>query len=525
MASRAKKTASGKQADASLSEIVERFKAHPFMFGGTIVILVLVVVAFVLVPAMPTGDSQQQGGDLVFGYYNGSPISYMIGNYFARTLQASAQAEKFDLNGDYSLDSETASRVWYQAFIRTMVHTAILDEMKSAGYTAPAAEIDGEVAANFQEDGVFSVTRYRQYGKAQLLSLWRSMEEDFITRKYIDDLAGLRVSEAEKNFIGDMASPERNFELVAFPRSAYPDTEISAFVRANPAPFKMVHLSKITIPSSEKDAQNCLQSVRDGRTFEDAARNQSQDAYSAQGGDMGIKMAYEIYTDLSEEADRDRVLGLAAGELSPVVKVPAGWAFYRAEENSYPVDLASADNLAKLRSYMNRFEGGRVENWLAARAEELMAAALTEGKTLYALVEERAAAGGIEAQFPVRQFGPVNLNYGNVQLFLNSIENSGVPELAGAATNENFWKNAFSGALNSSSTPFTLGDSIVVLTPTSETILDDTNKGYIRDWYAQGWMYNTLDSDLNSVFSASKKFENNFYAVYLGRVLNLGGGD
>ncbi|MDR1389198.1 MAG: peptidylprolyl isomerase [Treponema sp.] len=516
MASKAKKRSPENHGDSGFAEIIERFKSHPFLFGGTVAVLVLVIIAFVFLPAFSGPNREEAGGNLVFGYYDKKPIAYIGGNYFDMTLRAAAGAENFELNSDYSQDAQKASQVWYSAFIRTLVRMAILDEMKNASYTAPADKIDEQVASNFLEDGIFSLTKYRQADKAQLLSMWRSTEEDFITRQYINDLVNLQITEAEKAFAGGLASPERSFDMAVFPRSVYPGSEIEAFARTNPEPFKMVHLSKITIKSSEKDAQACLKSIKEGRSFEDAARNQSQDAYGSQGGDMGIKMAYEVYTDFSQEADRGRVLGLGAGALSEVLSVPLGWAIYRAEENPYPADLSVEAGLVKARYYMNRFEGGRIEDWLIAQAQALMAEAAAGGTNLYALISERAEAGGVEAGFPLRQFGPVNLNYGSVQLFMNTVDTN-IPELASAPANENFWKNAFTTPLNSPSTPFTMGESIVVLIPTSETFLDDTDKKYISDWYEQGWMYDTLDSDLNSAFTGSKKFENLFYPVFLSR--------
>jgi len=55
----------------------------------------------------------------------------------------------------------------------------------------------------------------------------------------------------------------------------------------------------------------------------------------------------------------------------------------------------------------------------------------------------------------------------------------------------------------------------VILTATEEILSDDTNESYIADFYAMGWMYNAIDMDLNSVFLASPKLENNFIDVFL----------
>ena len=42
-----------KDENSTLADWKRRFKEHPFMFIGTLVILLIVIVAFVLVPAIP----------------------------------------------------------------------------------------------------------------------------------------------------------------------------------------------------------------------------------------------------------------------------------------------------------------------------------------------------------------------------------------------------------------------------------------------------------------------------------------
>ncbi|MDR0599520.1 MAG: peptidylprolyl isomerase [Treponema sp.] len=504
--------------DTGFSEIAGRLKSHPFLFGGTIVILVIVIVAFVFVPAIPNvGGGQDR--DLIFGYYDGTPIAYVRGNYFADVLNELAAERQFELRGDYNANYAAAYDVWYGAFTRTLARVVILDEMNKALYSAPPREIDRQVAERpeFQEDGRFSVVKYRSYDRNKRLALWNKQRETHTTRKYIEDLLGLKISAAEKAFIAGMASPERSLELVFFPRAAYPDSELTAFAAANPGPFKNVHFSRITL-ASEKEAGQLLESVRSGRSaFEDAARNQSTDAYKDKGGDMGIRAAFETYTEISEEADRDKVIPLKKGELSPVIQVPGGWAFFRAEETPYSPDLSQRDALDKVRTYMDRFEGGRIENWLAARAEELSRRAGEKGLSLAAYIqslpEDDPAAG-----FSVVNAGPVSLNYGNTGLF-RTLDTAGNPGLGQAVSSEIFWRTAFATPLHTPSAPFTLGDAIVILTAVEETTPDETARNNTIDYYGLSWMYTSLDQDINAAFMDSAKFENNFTSVFFSLIL------
>jgi len=529
MAPKAKKPVAEEQ---GLSELLNRFKAHPFLFTGTILVLVIVIVAFVFVPAMP-GVGGGEAGNLVFGYYNGKPIAHAYNNYFDRSLRDLASYMGFDLQSDYSRNQGAAYQVWYAAFMRTLIRIAVLDEMNRSGYTVPPKEIDRLVAAlpDFQEEGRFSIVKYNNYDKNRMLSLWNAMEGDFIYQKYMEDISSLQVSSAEKAFIGNMASPERVFDMATFPRSAYPDSELSAYAEANPALFQMTHLYRITL-ASEKEARQVLDSVQSGKsTFEDAARNHSVDADKDKGGDMGLRMAHEMYTAIAEEADREAVLSLKKGEMSPIIKAPEDrWTFFRAEETPYAADLSQGENLSKIRSYMNQFEGGLMESWLIARVDEFVAEAQRQNASLSAYIEslkerndEENPLFALIAAAATGAIGPTNLNYGNLggssmegglRLFPNTLDSAVRPELGNAVTNEYFWQNAFSTPLNVPSKPFTLGETIVVLTATEEIVQDETSIENITSFYTMGWMMNITETELNSIVLNSEKLENQFFEVF-----------
>ena len=517
--------------ESGFSELAKRFKEHPFIFTGTIILLVFIIIAFVFVPTLPSFQQDKEG--LVFGYYNGKAITQ--NSYFNSVLQETASMMNFDLQGDYGINSTVAMQVWYQAFVRTFIHMATLDEMKKTGYVVPSREIDRLVASRpeFQEDGLFSSVKYNSIGKSRQQALWRNTEEEFITNKFLNDFMGLKISNAEKDFIGAMAYPERTFDLVSLPRSSYPDSELIAFAAANQGLFKNIHLSRITM-NSEKEARQLLESIQNGKiAFEDAARNHSTDYDKDKGGDMGRLMAYEIFTEILEESDRDEVTSLRSGGISSLLKAPNdSWIFFRAEENPYTADMTQEDALYKVRSYMERFEGGRIENWLVSIIEEMTAASRQQDMLLSEYIASLQEQLNDESPIRLRALadatlnsvGPISLNYNNMggtmserglQLFTNTLSSELHPELSGAASNEVFWRNAFLTPLNTPSSPFTLGYSIIVLTPTEENHGDDESILNIANFYQWGFMYNAIGADVNGAFMESSNFENNFYEVFM----------
>jgi hypothetical protein len=486
-------------------EWIRRFKANPFVFIGTIVVLIIVIIAFVLVPAIvPSAGGPV--ADLTFGSYNRVPINYVPGNYFSQVQENIARYMQNSISeNNYQMANY---QIWREAFEETVIHTGILDEMKSAGYKAPENVVDREVARlpQFQENGRFSITRYRKMDNTTRIALWREVQDSFTEQRYRSDITGLRIPSKEGAFIRAMAERERRFTMAVLPFSTYPNEEIAAYALAHPELFRITHLSKITVNSSDREARQVLASIKDGtRTFEEAAQAQSQDSYADRGGDMGSKMAFELSSEVPDAQEREGVIATAPGEYSPIVKVPSGWAFFRIEEASYPSNAEDPLILDKIRTYMMDFERGHVEDWLIGQAREF-SAALAESDFDSALAEKE----GLEK----RSFGPVPLNYGGLDLF-TTLASQSVTELLSAESNENFWRIAFSTPLNTPSEPLVIGNTVLVLYPEEEIIKDEAALGNIETIYSSYWISYNADQNLRSYFLNNGKLDDKFMSVFL----------
>jgi hypothetical protein len=514
MASKEKRLPS--QEDTSIrSEFIRRFKANPFIFVGTVIILIIVIIAFVFVPAI-VPEAGGMNVDLRFGTYNKTPISYVQNGYFAQVRENIARYRQASVNeGNYQI---MLYQIWREAFEETVIHTGMLDEVKRAGYIPPAEVVDREVALlpQFQEDGRFSASRYRALDNTTRMSLWRQVQENIAKERYNADILDLKISSEEIAFIGAMASPRRTVDMALFPLSSYPDTEVAAYAGANGDLFRLTHLSVITAGTSEQETQRVLDSVKDETiTFEDAARTYSQDGYADRGGDMGIKMVYELLTEIPDAEDRERVIGTARGEYTPPIKVPSGWAFFRVEESPYPVDTTDTAMLEKIRGYMTNFERGRIEDWLIAEAQNLIGLSSDIG------FDEALSQQALEK----RSFGPLPLNYGGDNLYYSGLSlftalaSFSVPELSSADTNENFWKAAFFTPLNTPSAPVVLGNYVVVLYPLEESSEDEEAVDTLKTIYSSYWLSYVTNNSLRSYFLQSDKLEDQFYEAFTKYVL------
>ncbi len=470
MGSREKKQTNRENA----SQTGHQTKRSPFVIIGTIIILVIVVIAFVFVPAIESVVVPKQPS-MIFGYYDGTPIKYAYGTYFSERLTEMMQSIPQEQLNDFS----RVMQMYQQAFQYTVVHTAKMKEMEKAGFSIPNSLVDKEVIKLpvFQENGVFSPTIYRAYPNDRKKLIWDSLKEQLISGTYDQAVEGLRTSSQEIEFVNAMNDATRTFEMASMPISSYPTSEVWTYAESHPDLFKQVHLSVITVSSSEREAKKLLDSIKKGNsTFEETARNNSKDYYSEKGGDMGLKMAYELSFEIPEEEDRAKVMALSNGELSPVIKVPNGWAFFRMDETPRNMDLENPDNLLRVRSYIIGYERGQMENWLIEMANAFIITAGTEGFT------DAAAYEG----FKTSSFGPLPINYGDNYMF-DRITSFGVSELASAPTDVNFWKHAFKTPVNTLSSPIILGDNVVVLYPISETTGNEDNENnspYFNMYYS-----------------------------------------
>jgi hypothetical protein len=503
MASRMKKQPVQKET-SSKEELIHRFKTNPAIFIGTVLVLIIVIVAFVFVPAIvPEAGGMRE--ELSFGTYDKIPITYVPGNYFAETRDTLARNQQSLGNDSNSLYINY--QIWREAFERTVERTGVLQEIKKAGYTAPEELVDEEVASMpvFYENGRFSAARYRQLDNATRMNLWRRTQEGIAEERYYSDMTDLLRSSREDEFLAGMGSLRRTFDGAAFSVGSYPDSELIAYAEENPGNFRSTHLSRITVNSSEREALQVLDSVKNGvLTFEEAAKTQSQDSYAERGGDMGVKLVYELSTEISDTRQQEELIALLKGEVSGLLQIGSGWVFFRAEDDSYPADTSDSATLDKIRSYLTGFERGRVDAWFISQAEDLINSTAVNG------FDEAVYSKGL-TKFT---FGPLALNYGDLDI-LPMVSSFSIPELNDndAPNNLNFWQIAFSTPLNTPSKPLVLGNAVIVLYPKEESSAEEEETERIKAGLSYYLSVNST-RELRSFFLRNGKLQDRFWTIY-----------
>ncbi|MDR0527955.1 MAG: peptidylprolyl isomerase [Spirochaetaceae bacterium] len=504
-----------KKAAGGQSEIAKKFKQNPLVFIGTVLVLILVIVTFVFWGA---GDwilprsGMLSDDELTFAYYNNIPVELSPGSFFSE--QRKYYIDQMRGNERYATE---------RAFNSAVTRTAILDIMKHAGYEPPKPLVDKKVAAlpRYQEDGKFSLLRWRSEPQSARIEIQKYMHDDIITSRYYGDLAArdadngrysysVLVSSKEADFIGSMAKIQRSFKLALFPYSSFPEEELLAFVKRNETLFKNVHISQISMSGLNEpaEAQKVLDSIKNGSTtFEDAAKAHSDDSFKQNGGEAGVRLSFELRTLIPNEDDRNAVIALKAGELSAPVKLSSGWGIFRAEAAVTDAAFNEQATLDKIRRYMSENERGVIEDWLIKRAREFSAQAKDDW-------DAAALSFGVES----KQFGPVPLNYGDTTLFARVRDfSSGIPQLSSAGTSEIFWNNAFSTPVNGISEPFVISsgdENVAILQPVEENIENEEAVKNTTNLYKGTFIENEIFNSIEDAIMHSKKFVNNFDEKY-----------
>jgi len=512
MAKKDKKTAA--QDKPSFSEdVVKKFKQNPGIYIGSVVILVLVIVTF-LGGDLLSGGLGRDTPDFTFGEYDKIPIAWVPGNIFSdyhERISRNYQAQGIDPN-----DFRASAQIWRSAFEQMVVHTAVLQLVKKSNYAVPEKSVDRAVAQQpqFQDNGRFSPSLYNRMSEKARLALWQQTRDELAKMMFFDDFFAISVPKGEADFISRMASPLRSFEMVSFSVDEFPESEYLNFARENAELFNSIHLSKITVTASEREAKKILAAVRDGSTtFEDAARIQSQDIYADRGGDMGVRYLFDLESEIPNSKDRDIIVNLSRGELSDVIKIGDEWAFFRVEGSQITADFDDFMVMDRVRSYVRNFARGRMEDWGIEQARDFISDAQESGF-------DNAARWRNKEK---RSFGPLPINYGGVDLF-TSLESFQIPgftmqDIQDMSRNESFWEVAFSAQLNVPSKPLVQGNNVLVFLPVEEIISEEDSMEYISMMYSSYWLNYITEQSLQKYFLDSEKMDDRFWDAYFRFVM------
>jgi peptidyl-prolyl cis-trans isomerase D len=512
MASRDIRRARAKQGPTGSESIEKRRRMHPVTYVLVVLVTIFSVIAFIL---LPMGRSAIGQGHIVFGTWDGQDIAWYPNSYFDRQREAYARQAQ-QSQSTTSIESQLYG-IWYQAFQATAWHVAALTEARRAGVEISRDALDTDLLsypAYLDENGKFSESAYNSTPLSERIATREQRGEELLANRFFSDLStAVRTGSNEKSFVAAMAATERKFSFVSWEYSSYPDTEVKRYGEANLEKFRKAKLSRITV-ATEREANQIRSRLAESTTsFAELAKASSKDSYASSGGDMGWQYAYALEPDLENKAQVAEILALKAGEVGDPLKGPFGWAVYRCDSEAVNPDLSDPAVLKEVRSYLTRYEKGKIEDWFVERA----------GKFARRAAETTFTEAAREAGVAVAETSYFPINLGNTfpMTPLRAVPESATP--TSAAYSEDFFYRAFSLSKDqASSQPIVLDDRVVVLKVAGEQTASADSARLLE----QVLLYlasQSLQADLQQALMNDKRLKSNFDQTFSRSILGTKG--
>jgi len=452
-------------------------------------------------------SDQNTASELVFGSYGNKDIVYRYNNSFGNAVGHSLDKYNLNVNQDDRIYSFVHRLAWQEAYNSVVYLTAIKYYLDRSGYLPSSRAVDRRIIEydRYQTDGEFDEKLYlsvppevrqndRELARDQLsISTWTW---DILDSQYH--------SEAQMDFLWDMAAQENTYDYVIIPFSEFPEQRVIEYGQENSKLFSTLPLSRITVESEEKARELMAQYGEKGETPESfalLAREFSQDSYAEEAGSMGETDFYLI-DELIGEENADSVYKLMEGEIAGPFETEYGWIIFRSD--GALSTLNPAERVQDIRAYMMENELGIVEDAVLERANELRAKAGDSSAFLSAMLKEG---------FEIEKSHSFPINYGADSLLGGSPEDSDDAALNGTASSDEFWKSIVKlTEVGAVSQPVVLNNAvgIFVLTSSRKKDRDDFWKEKVKSEIARS-RQNYFST---AVLNESELYDDRFSDVY-----------
>ena len=486
----------------------EKKRANPWLYGGSVVILIIIVVTFVGTPTVRSAAGGR--GGVVFGKYAGREITYTQGGYFAQ--QRELLGERAQAAGEAVDNINVVYQIWREAFVQTVRHMAILEDARLSRLYVSDDAVDQALIhyGPYLENGEFSEARYRRASAQQKYATRQLYREQLTQDQFLQDtISGVVSSKTEAQKLAAMAGTERSFRYVAFPFTSYPREKIVEYGTANAAKFARIKISRILLTGGKSEAESIKSRLdADPLRFEEIAKASSKDSYAAGGGAMGWQYRYDLELDFETPGPVDTIFALAPGQISPALEGKYGWMIFRCEEAALPIDLTLEEDRQTISTYLDRYEAGLVQDYFLEQAKSFVSRARTAGFDQTAVADSRIV--GTTTSFPMNYQGVFFLKPVSAEGETSATEAS---PFADALYSEEFFRQAFGIREGEVSEPVVMQNAVVVLTLRAETGASQDDLAFMDDYYTYLRQQN-LAADLEEALLDETRFVDNFDKVF-----------
>lgn len=499
-----------KQNKANITHFEKPKKKSPLFLIFTTAILVLLLVTFIIAPGIGTGSSDSR---LIFGKYAGYVIDTVADNYFLRQVE---RINKYYTDNKVPVESvSTISQIWRSAFYETAYHYGVLYTAQKNGFSLSEKSInDAIIDSGYYNDseGNFSKRKYDATSVAEKTRIREDVSESLLRTRFEEEyFLSERVSQNEINFVNSIANIERRYNYLYFNTDDYPVNEIEKYVMANSSQFRKIKLSRITIKSGIREAEDIRwKAVNGEEEFDVLARSFSQDAYKDTGGDMGWIFFYEMSSFLDDANVVEDIYSLKVNGISPVYETDYGWLLFRCDEETRGPDFTLEDDISSLRFYMNIYEKGTIEDYYIEKGNEIVRDAKSSSLKSVASIKNLPYG---ETDFFPSIFGEITLNtmYGQIPMF-NAIKvKEGSDDIfSNASTDETFLTAIYTTTIGDFSEPLVLDPYIIIMQAAEQHDLGESPDKPDLTFFYKSLIQQYTEQDLRYKLLTSKSFVDNF---------------
>lgn len=474
---------------------------------GSIFILVLAALAFVLIPALTSSSKRDE---IIVGKWNKKAIKYEANSDFTRNVEYYSNAYK---QQGYEVNNQNFYSILDNAFTATVMNMAITEAAEKAGYIPSEQTINRALLPYFYDtQGKYSAKIFNDTPDSQKIEYRNGIINNLKYASYVMDyfpqskapFYGLKTSTNESKAIAKMNAVRKGFKFVVFEVEDYPQEQSLNFAKENPSLFTEYNFSIISFESESKAKSVLKQLQQNEITLFDAVESFSNKNYSDNEGRFNYQYQYQIKPLLASDADLEAVLSIAPNTYSPIVKTSNSFSIFFANEEPKSIDFTNEAIPEIVLSYLIQYEMGRIQDYFTGLANDF---SLTASLNDFETAAEKYA-------LPVNTLDPFALNYGNSEL-LYTVPKTEIEALANAEKNENFFKSVFALNEGEVSSPILLsGDTFVFQCTESTNELTESeieNYSYIYAYYANQFNENSF----YNYFIKNDKTENNVLSVYL----------
>jgi len=486
-----------------------RMKRNPIFWVFSVVILVLIVVAFVAGPAL-TGLGQPQDS-IRFGTYDGEPIEFKPNNYFHQQYQNIAQQWDQEITSEQDVQWQMF-QIWYNAFQNTVIYMDLKQRAERAGLSVTDERVQNYLLTSgpyINEQGEFDRRRYNETPATQRQQIMNQVRDQLLVQQVSSDLFGAKVPSGEAEFVFSLGRTEKAFDYVAFSLEDYPLDRTADYAADNQDRFRIIDVSSISLIEDRSQAESVRRRIADGEiTFEEAARTYSQDIFAEDGGTAGRYYYFELLEEFEDREQLDALFSLQESEISEVVETDYGFAIYRVNTPAQLADLEDEDTLQEIRQYMARTARGAIEDYFTDHARSFTADAEAQGFT------EAAQEAGLT----VYSTDSFPLNYGG-SMFLGRIsqaDDGGI--LEGISNNEYALQSLFSVDQGEITQPITVGNNIAVAVCREVVTISEADLSRLSMIYPY-YIGEIQQEEFTRSVLTSDKLEENFMNVFVGQIL------